>query len=145
MNFSAKPPNQSPDVVHCTRGLKINLRSQVINAHTGSCAKAFVGLQSAQRISPCWPDTNDLLCELSPQNRVRNFGLSTYLPSCVATLVKQHDGNNVGSAYRTQRSLHGEGALRGGSTRWCLSPALNCERKRFVRTAVRLMPIRNNV
>ena len=145
MNFSAKPPNQSPDVVHCTRGLKINLRSQVINAHTGSCAKASVGLQSAQRISPCWPDTNDLLCELSPQNRVRNFILSIYLHSRVVTVVKQRDGNNDGSACATLRSQHGEGALRDRSIRKRRSQPLKCAHKRFVRTEVRLTPIRNNV
>ena len=145
MNFSAKQTNQSPVVVHRMRRFKFELHHQIIDEHTGICARIPISLQRAWQISPCWQVNNDRLCKLSSQNRVRNFGLSTYLPRPAVKVVKQRDGNTGSSAYRTQRSLHGEGALRGGSTRWCLSPVLNCERKRFVRTAVRLMPIRNNV
>ena len=145
MNINGKPTNQSPDVVHCMRGFKIELRHQIIDEHTGSYARAAVGLPSAQRISPCWPDTNDLLCEVSPQNRVRNFGLSKYLPSPAVTVVKQRVGNNGGSARGTLRSQHGEGALRDGSIRKRRSQSLKCAHKRFVRTAVRLTPIRNNM
>lgn len=145
MNFSAKQTKQSPDVVHCMRGFKFELRHQIIDEHSGSSARSAVDLPSTQRISLCWPDTNDLLCELSPQNRVRNCGSSTYLPSRVVTVVKQHDGNNDGSARgRLRRQLGGD-ALHDGSTRGHLSLVLKCEHKGFVRIAARLMPIRNNV
>ena len=145
MNINGKPTNQSSDPVRCTRWFKSNWRRQIIDEHTGSYARAAVGLPSAQRISQCWPDTNDLLCKLSSQDRVRNFILSTYLPSRVVTVVKQRDGNNGGSACGTLRSQHGEGALRDGSIRKQRSQPLNCAHKIFVRTVVRLTPIRNNV
>lgn len=145
MNISAKQTNQSPDVAHCMRGFKSNWRRQIIDEHTDICVNASVCLPSALRISPCWQVNNDRHCKPSSQNRVQNFILSTYLPSRVVTVVKQHDGNNVGSAYRMLRSQHGEGSLRDGSIRKQRSQSLKCAHKRFVRTAVRLMPIRNNV
>lgn len=145
MNFSAKPTNQSPNAVYCVRGFTSELCHQIIDIHTGGCARVPVGLQRVWRISPCWQVTNDRLCKLSSQNRVRNFILSIYLHSRVVTVVKQRDGNNDGSACATLRSQHGEGALRDGSIRKRRSQPLKCAHKRFVRTEVRLTPIRNNV
>lgn len=145
MNFSAKPTDQLPIVVHRMRRFKSELRHQMIDEPVSSDVQAPVGLPSAQRIYPCWPDTNDLPCEISPQNRVRNFGLLTYLPSRAVTVVKQHEGDNGGSAYGTLRSQRDEDALRDRSIRKQRSQSLNCAHKRFVRTAVRLTPIRNTV
>ena len=145
MNINGKPTNQLPVVVYRMRRFKFELRHQIIDEHTGSYARAAVGLPSAQRISPCWPGTSDLLCELSPQNRVRNFVLSTYLPSRAVAVVKQRDGNNGGSAHGSLRRQLGGGALRDGSIWKRRSQSLKCAHKRFIRTAVRLTPIRNNM
>lgn len=145
MNILGKPTNQSPDAVHCMSRFKFNLRYQIIDEHISSCAKAPVGLPIILRMSPCWQATNDCLSKFSSQNRVRNFGLSTYLLSREATLVKQGDCNIDGSACRRLRRQLGDGALRDGSIRGHLTRDLNCERRKFVRTAVYLAPIRNNM
>lgn len=145
MNFSAKPTNHLPEAFHCMRRFEFELRHQITDELTSSDVQAPVGLPSAQRISPCWPAMDDLLCELSLQGKVRNFGLSKYLPSPAVTVVKQRDGNNGGSTRGTLRSQHGECALRDGSIRKRRSQPLKCADKRFVRTAVRLTPIRNNM
>jgi len=145
MNFSAKPTNQSPDAVYCMRGFTSELCHQIIDKHTGSYARVTVSLQRAWRISPCWQVTNDRLCELSSQNRVRNCGSSTYSPSRAVTVVKHRNGNLDGSTCGKLRRKLGRGALRDGSIRKQRSQSLNCAHKRSVRTAVRLTPIRNNM
>ena len=145
MNINGKPTNQSPDAVYCMRGFTSELCHQIIDKHTGSGARVPVSLQRAWWISPCWQVTNDRLCKLSSQNRVRNCGSSTNSPSRAVTVVKQRDSNLNGSAYATLCSLHGEGALRDGSIRKQRSQSLKCAHKIFVRTVVRLTPIRNNV
>lgn len=145
MTFNEKPNNQLFDVVDRMRGFKFDVRNQIIDEHTRSCAKAPVGLLSARRVSPCWQTTNDRLCKLLSQNRVRNFGLSTYLPSRTVTVVKRSDGTIGSLACGTLRPLLGKGALRDGSTQRFLSRALNCERKRIARMAVRRMPFGNEI
>ena len=139
MNLSAKPTNKTFDVVHRMRWFNFNWCHQIIDERASSFARVPVNLQRA------WQVTNDRLCKFSSQNRVRNFILSIYLHSRVVTVVKQRDGNNDGSACATLRSQHGEGALRDGSIRKRRSQPLKCAHKRFVRTEVRLTPIRNNV
>ena len=39
MNFSAKPTNQLPVVVHRMRRFKFELHHQIIDEHTGICAR----------------------------------------------------------------------------------------------------------
>lgn len=145
MNILGKPTNQSPNAVHGMRGFKFSWCHQIIDELTSSCEKAPVGLPSTRRISSCWQAMNDCLYKLPSQNMVRNFGLSTYLLSREVTLVKQGDCNIDGSACRRLRRQLGEGALRDGSIRGHLTRALNCKHRRFVRTAVSLMPIRNDM
>lgn len=145
MNISGKPTNQSPDVLQWIRRSKLDLRNQIINEHSSSYTKAAVGLPSALQLSPCWQVANDRLRKLSSQNRVQNFNLSTYLPSRELTVVKQGDGNIGSSACGSLHLQHGEGALRNGSIRKRQSQSLDCEHNRFVRTAVRPRPVRNNM